>query len=158
MQLANIVLRLGGSVLHTVPKDKVTPAEILVLQRIHGSDAVVDVRPAGEDKNRRHQAEFDRLTLRYDRASSFSSAPGEETKSIMQSLFPGAMKKLPMTLEEIGLGHMTSPVSIAAAEAHIAEPTAGEGAEDEINPPDVDDEPERDPLTADMFEPQPAAR
>lgn len=109
MQLSNIVLRIGGSVLHTVPKALVTPAEILVLQRIHGHDAVVDVRPVKKDKNRSHAAEFERLAQLYDGAAQ-ASAPGDESKSILGTLFPGAMKKLPMTLKEIGMDGLVAPL------------------------------------------------
>lgn len=119
MQLANIVLRLGGSLLHTVPIADATPAEILVLQHIHGNDAVVDVRPTRVDKGKRHEAEFDRLATKYDRAAS-ASAPGEDAKSVLATLFPGAMKKLPTTLKEIGLGHVMSVPSISAADARAA--------------------------------------
>lgn len=103
MQLCNIVLRLGGSLLHTVPKTDVTPAEILILKRIHGDDAVVDIRPTKFDKKRHQDGEWERLQLAYDRSSAFKSSPGEESGSVLLSLFPGAMKRLPTTLSEIGL-------------------------------------------------------
>lgn len=140
MQLSNLVLRLGGSLLHTVPVSDATPAEILVLQRIHGDDAVVDVRPVRMDKNRRHAQEFERLAAKYDRAAS-ASAPGDESKSIMASLFPGAMKKLPLTLKDIGLGHYMSPASIAAAERQAASVAVdpAEGEEAVLNPPAPED-------------------
>lgn len=102
MQLCNITLRLGGSLLHTVPKTGVTPAEILVLQRLHGNDAVTDIRPVKFDKNRGHLTEYDRLAQLYDGAAQ-ASAPGEESGALLGKLFPGAMKKLPRTLKEIGI-------------------------------------------------------
>lgn len=131
MQLSNITLRLGGSMLHTVPIANATPAEILVLRRIHGDDAVVDVRPTKIDKARRHEAEYERLAVKYDRAAS-ANAPGDDHKSIMATLFPGAMKKLPVSLTEIGLGHMLSPAARAAAEKPktAAEPAPTEQAGD----------------------------
>lgn len=146
MQLSNLVLRLGGSVLHTVAKTDCTPAEILVLQRIHGDDAVTDIRPTRVDHTRRHQSEYERLQHKYDRASTFVSTPGEEHKQIMASLFPGAMKKLPLTLEEIGLGHLMSEASIAAAERHVTQgATPDEGEEVELDAPAPEDEqPEAD--------------
>lgn len=118
MQLCNLTLRLGGSLLHTVPVRDATPGEILVLKRIHGDDAVTDVRPTKVDKNRRHEIEWERLSHKYDRGSAFSAQPGEERRSLMETLFPGAVKKLPTTLQEIGLGHLLSPAARkAAAEA-----------------------------------------
>jgi hypothetical protein len=116
MQLSNVMLRLGGSLQHVVPKTQVTPAEIMVLQRIHGADAVVNVRPVKFDRNRRHADEYDRLAQFYDGAAS-DNVPGEEAKSILKDLFPGAMKKLPETLEEIGFGHAHSAAAQAAAQA-----------------------------------------
>lgn len=132
MQLCNLTLRLGGSLLHTVPKVNTTPAEILILRKIHGDDACVDIRPTRFDKSIRQEPEYDRLSQAYDRAGSLNAAPGDEHKSVMASMFPGAMKKLPTTLEEIGLGHLLSSASIAAADAGhgaaaIAEPFAPEG-------------------------------
>lgn len=127
MQLCNLTLRLGGSPLHTVPKTGVTPAEILVLQHIHGSDAVIDIRPTKIDKHRRHEGEFERLAGLYDRAAS-ASAPGDEAKGVMNTLFPGAMKKLPTTLKEIGLGHYLSPAAVEAAERADAIQSAQDAA------------------------------
>ena len=155
MQLSNVTVRLGGSQLHTVHKTGVTPAEILVLQKIHGQDAVVDVRPVKYDKNRRDASEFDRLAGLYDRGAA-ASAIEEDEKSILHSLFPGAMKKLPRKLQDIGLGHLMSPASIAAAEAaHTAveaepEPDLGPYVPGEDEAVDDDkDEPEVDPFADD---------
>lgn len=102
------MVRLGGLLTNTVPKEGVSAAEILVLQHIHGSDAVVDIIPQGVDEERRVDEEYDRLVAAYDRqAGGFVDAPGnDDGKSIIRSLFPGAVKRLPLTLEEIGLGHL----------------------------------------------------
>lgn len=139
MQLSNVMLRLGGSLLHTVQKTNVTPAEILVLQHIHGTDAVVDIRPTKFDKNRGHGPEFERLANLYDAAAS-ASAPGEEAGAILTKLFPGAIKKLPRTLKEIGLGAYEKPEPAAKVEP---EPEAvedsfdeGEDGEDPFQPTD----------------------
>lgn len=137
MQLCNVTLRLAGSLLHTVPKTDITPAEILVLQHIHGSDAVVDVRPTRQLKNPRHADIYEKLATDYDRAAS-ASAPGDDSKSILASLFPGAIKRLPTTLKEIGLGHLMSPASIAAAAAADAAvlPSPADVAVPDANNPD----------------------
>lgn len=105
MQKCSVVVRLNGSLLNTVPKVNVTPAEILILQHLHGGDAVVDIRPTEFDKKVRQEQEYDRLSRAYDRpAGGFADAPGaDDEKSIMQKLFPGALKRLPLTLEEIGI-------------------------------------------------------
>jgi hypothetical protein len=100
------------------------------LKKIHGDDACVDIRPTTVDANIRQEKEWERLQAAYDRAGGMQSAPGEEHKSIMGTLFPGAMKRLPTTLEEIGLGHLLSEASIASADAGhgaaaLAEPLRG---------------------------------
>lgn len=41
-------VRLKGSPLHEVHKRPVSQAEMLVLKRIHGDDAVLEVKDAGE--------------------------------------------------------------------------------------------------------------
>ena len=40
MQTANVLLALGGKRGESVPKYGVTPAEVVVLQQLHGQDAV----------------------------------------------------------------------------------------------------------------------
>lgn len=137
MQLVSLILRLGGSVQHTVPKDDVTPGEILILRHIHGEDAVIDIRPTKLDKNRRQEAEWERLSVLYDRSGSIMSTPGEEHRSIMAVLFPGALRKLPTTLEEIGLGELLPPKRRKPAEegrvdpATVLSPKPDAGDEDE---------------------------
>lgn len=102
MQLCDGMLRLGGSVGHTVPMVGLTPAEILVLMHIHGSDALADLRPVKMD-NRTHAAEYDRLSAKYDASSAFDAADTDR-KSVMAGLFPGAIRKLPVSLDDIGMG------------------------------------------------------
>ena len=142
MQLCTIELCLGGSPINTVVKSGVTPAEILVLQYIHGSDAVRNVRPGKTDRNRRHASEYDRLAGVYDRASAFGSSPGEEGTSIMSKLFPGIVRKLPTTLKEVGLGHFEARASIEAAErAMTATPDPAEAADPvaDVDEPEADE-------------------
>lgn len=64
MKLFNCLVRLGGSVLHEVPKYDVTDMEIRVLQSIHGSDAVTRIKTAGEVK-RTDKEEASRLADEY---------------------------------------------------------------------------------------------
>lgn len=104
MQRANVIVRLAGSITNTVPKFGVTPAEILILRRIHGgADAVVDIRPTEFDKKVRQEAEYDRLAQLYDGGDGFGASPDEDRKSIMETMFPGAMKRLPLTFEDAGI-------------------------------------------------------
>jgi hypothetical protein len=108
MQLASLTLRIAGSLLHTTPMLDVTPAEILVLQSIHGSDAVTDVRYL-RDERIQDAADYERLVLKYDKANAWADSPGAASSSLMGRLFPGAMKKLPGTFAEVGFGHVVPP-------------------------------------------------
>lgn len=105
MQECTITLRLNGSLLHTVQKERVTPAEIVVLRALHGQDAVVDVVPTKMSK-RGHQQEFERLSELYGRSNGanevHSNDPG---KNFVAGLFPGANPTLPIHLKDIGMGN-----------------------------------------------------
>lgn len=105
MQECDIMLRLAGSVLHVVPKQKVTPAEILVLRAIHGPDAVQDVTPTKLNRRDR-RAEYDRLVAEYAGGSAMApdAAAAGGGPNIVAQLFPGANPNIPVTLEDIGLG------------------------------------------------------
>jgi hypothetical protein len=62
MQLYDCKVRLLGSLNNEVRKRQVTAAEIAVLQRVHGSDAVADIKRVGEVKKRTDRSERARLT------------------------------------------------------------------------------------------------
>jgi hypothetical protein len=48
MKLLNCTVRLGGNLLHSVPKERVSEREIMLLKHIHGSDAIVDLKHVGD--------------------------------------------------------------------------------------------------------------
>lgn len=48
MQTYSGTIRLAGSLYNEVSKSGMTPAEVILLRKIHGSDAVVDLEPSGE--------------------------------------------------------------------------------------------------------------
>ncbi|WP_157384511.1 hypothetical protein [Nitratireductor soli] len=100
MQLANIMLSLGGDDGTTVPKYGVTPSEIAVLRLIHGADAVKDIEPTSEIE-RAHRDEIARLTERYGRAR-IEDENGEKIPVVKQ-LFPGAAARTFTTLEELDI-------------------------------------------------------
>lgn len=87
MQRCNVTVRLAGDVGNTVPKIGVSVAEIAVLRAIHGSDAIVDIKPIENDKTP-HRDERNRLSLIYGRG-------------IVDKIFPGQFAKLPVTLKDI---------------------------------------------------------
>lgn len=70
MKLYNARVRLGGSISNEVNKKKITAAEIAVLQRIHGRDAVQSVVEIGSVANRSDQRERARLLLSYSKGPS----------------------------------------------------------------------------------------
>jgi hypothetical protein len=47
-QLCRCTVAIGGDIRSVVPKTQVTPAEIMLLQSIHGADAVTNIRVVGE--------------------------------------------------------------------------------------------------------------
>lgn len=116
MQICSATVRLSGSMNNTVHKSDLTPAEIVVLQTLHGTDAVIDVIHE-RDERRSHTEEYDRLTATYSRNSNISTPDGDPG-DIVARLFPGAVRKLPVNLIEIGLGEAANmAISVAAAEA-----------------------------------------
>lgn len=50
MQFYHCNIRPGGDLGHEVPKKDISAAEIMVLQYIHGNDAVVDIRQGKSNK------------------------------------------------------------------------------------------------------------
>ena len=61
MKLYKALVRINGSLLNEVAKDNLTAAEIMVLQRIHGDDAVQNVIETGAVKGRSGAQERERL-------------------------------------------------------------------------------------------------
>jgi len=64
MEICNCLVSIGGDPRHVVPKHSTTPAEIVLLQRLHGNDAVTEIVVTQKDK-RSHEDERDRLGARY---------------------------------------------------------------------------------------------
>lgn len=118
MQLANCTVKLGAKHYHSVNKSEVSAAEIQVLQAIHGSDAVENVTFAGES---------DRSAAEEKKHLETAYGNKDETRAIVDKLFPGSKPSLPDTLAEIGFD-----VDCTAAPKR-AKPVAKEG--DRIVPP-----------------------
>lgn len=95
MQVANIMLALGGDPGQVIPKFGVTPSEVAVLRVIHGNDAVSDIEVVGT-VNRPHRVERDRLVQDYGRGIN-----GEIRAPAVDALFPGAAARLFETFDEI---------------------------------------------------------
>lgn len=133
MQTANCLVKLGGDSGNTVPKYGVTVSEIVVLQKIHGDDAVVDIQPTGTVE-RSHRAERQRLDYAYGAAQD----DGSRRSKVVDLLFPGAAARLYETFEEAeilednfaqtGRVAHTAPVSAAEPEAASAPAPAADAA------------------------------
>lgn len=122
MQRVNCTVRLSGDVNNTVQKQRVSPAEIVILNKIHGEGSVVDIQRTEMDKTA-HAEERQRLATIYG-------------AKIVDDLFPGAFAKLPVSLSDITLGEPAN--EDPAAEVEIGGDV--EPVEDEVEEPAEEDE------------------
>lgn len=100
MQIGSCIVRLGGDLGNSVFKQGVTPAEIVVLQSIHGADAVLDIKQTGNDR-RAHGEELQRLVERYGRAKN------DKEESIVSKIWPSPIGlKLPVNFKDVGIDIM----------------------------------------------------
>lgn len=98
MQLANATVALAGDTGNTVQKFEVTPAEVAVLQLIHGNDAVTEITVLEEETDRNSRAERQRLS------ETYGAQEGETFRSrAVDALFPGAAARLFETFDELEL-------------------------------------------------------
>lgn len=89
MEMYRAEVCIGGLLTNTVVKEPVTAAEIVILRRVHGDDAVRGIKLLGS-KNREYQKEYDRLVKTYGRHK-------------VEAAFPGARPILPQNLKDIGI-------------------------------------------------------
>lgn len=122
MQTASIMLALAGDGGNTVPKYYVTPAEVAVLQHIHGSDAVSEIAIAGDVK-RSNREERTRLLEKYGR-----NEDGRWQSPAVDALFPGVAARVFETFREMEL-----PRELFAAKRNAPEDDA-----DDVDPLDHD--------------------
>lgn len=98
MQLASILLNLGGDAGNQVPKFNVTPSEVAVLRILHGDDAVNDIEVIGEEK-RSSKAERERLMQIY----AAPQPDGSRRSPAIDMLFPGVAARLYDNFDEMEL-------------------------------------------------------
>jgi hypothetical protein len=116
MDICNCTVHLGGSRDMAVSKSGVTPAEILILQAMHGHDAVVRIQPAGKVK-RSNAEEKDRLASVY-----IAKLPDSEEETFVSKLFPGFDPRMPTELKALGLdAAFYAPAAPAVAPVEIEE-------------------------------------
>jgi hypothetical protein len=68
MQLLNALVAITGDRNNMLLRTELTPAEIILLQQLHGDSSVSQIEPVGEVK-REPQAEIERLKWLYPRES-----------------------------------------------------------------------------------------
>jgi hypothetical protein len=117
MQIADVLVSLNGDVLNQVPRSGVTPAELLVLQALHGGDAVTDIKITGDTEDRTSRAERGRLFDLYSRAT-----PRGRISPEIDALFPGAAARLPATFDELDIDE-----TLMARQQHKPDPLDHDG-------------------------------
>lgn len=96
MELANVMVALGGERDNTVPKYRVTPPEIAVLVAIHGDDAVHDIEPLEEEITISTREIMTDLLARYP-------ALDDSGNPVVRNVYPGVSPVLHQTLADLGL-------------------------------------------------------
>lgn len=92
MRLYSAKVRIGGNVNHEVQKDGLTAPEVMVLQHVHGNDAVLDLRWTGTAEAVDVTAERARLDRLY---TSFAD---EDGRPIVPQLFGAKYAPLPTSV------------------------------------------------------------
>ena len=65
VKVYNCVVRLGGSLLHTVPKERISGEEVRLLKSIHGDDAIANLKEIGHLDGWARDDELNMLADRY---------------------------------------------------------------------------------------------
>lgn len=65
VKVYNCRVRLGGSLLHEVPKERISGEEVRLLRHIHGDDAIVDLRELGTLEGYTRDEELNSLADRF---------------------------------------------------------------------------------------------
>lgn len=101
MQLVHCVVKHGGKHHSAVKRLYVSVAEIIVLRKIHGDDAIEDITVKYAGIRKPGFDEMDYLTRTY--------GGKDETLQMIQSLFPGAVPTFPSRLSDIGISNVGEP-------------------------------------------------
>jgi hypothetical protein len=64
MHRYNVKVRIGGSVMNEVRKDKISAAEVMILRKLHGDDSVIDIHELENDRSS-HEQEREHLKRVY---------------------------------------------------------------------------------------------
>lgn len=83
LRVYNCSVRLGGSVLHTVPKIRITGEEVRLLKHLHGDDSIVDLKEIGSLKE-----DYTRDMELMDLASRYSTDNDHSTgRKLVEKVF-----------------------------------------------------------------------
>lgn len=99
MKLYSCKLRLAGATTNEIEKPEVTAAEIEVLRELHGIDAVVDIKEAGENKLSSAE-ERARLRRFYANPESLNTQMAAKRANMLRNLFGHDRLPLPDELLE----------------------------------------------------------
>lgn len=147
MQIVDCDVALGGDVRMVVDKRNVSIPELVVLQAVHGRDAVTNVRVTGEARNFNPVSERERLKTLYEL---------NENSPKIDNLFPGVKPQMPYKLSEVLLVDPTeddqnvrsAPLEVVRFDADqkpvrtvrtVTEAELAEMSEDldDVNPPEL---------------------
>ena len=106
---------------------KVTPAEIAILQAIHGDQSVTEIEPLDDDVDRNNREELARLREIYARAR-VADGNGSSTL-VMDALFPGALAKLPENFDDIDIPENAWKATERATARRATKSTKGKKAD-----------------------------
>lgn len=113
MQTLNAMVALTGDRNNMIWKIGITPAEILLLQALHGADAVMQIEPTG-DVRREPLAELTRLKELYP-------LHHERVQNIWRD-FPGP--SFPMRVDQLGINSALLRSAEAAAPYEVSAKSA----------------------------------
>lgn len=135
MDIANVMVALGGDRGYTVPKYSITPSEIAVLIAIHGEGSVFDIQPVGEE-DRSSRAEIEHLYEVYGKAQD------GDGNGVVRTLFPGAGARAIETLAEMNLPEDLYKAEVRAKPAAKAAPAKAKAGKAAAPAPDIFKEPD----------------
>ena len=142
MQIANCLVSIGGDHGNTVPLYGVTAAEVAVLLRIHGNEAVMDIEPIGEIE-RTNREELARLRAMY-------RAKDEDGIPFIEGIYPGAAARVFQTFADLELAPehykartRATPSGVPAIPVEAPAPVAAADPAD-FDDTEADDEPFED--------------
>lgn len=120
MRRYDLKIRLSGSVQNEILKDKVPAAEVMLLRRLHGGDAIVILKEWPSDKS-----EHDEVREELERNYSRALEKLEPTPMTFEQIFGPSHIALPDRLPDIEKREKMEKAEAAAAAAGDKKPGMG---------------------------------